>query len=147
MLRLPVHLYHWHCGWLLGRRFLLLQHTGRRTGRRHETVLEVMEYRAPGPELIVMSGFGLNANWLRNLEVARSAELTLGSHHFKAAYRRLGIDEAMRVIAGYERRNRVAAPIIRYVLSRLVGWRFRGSDLDRRRLAEQLPLIALYPHP
>ena len=46
LFRLPVYLYRCHCGGLLGHRFLLLIHRGRRTGRRYETVLEVMEYRA-----------------------------------------------------------------------------------------------------
>src|SRR5215469_3700219 len=36
LFRVPVYLYWWKCGWLLGHRFLLLNHTGRRTGlRRH----------------------------------------------------------------------------------------------------------------
>jgi deazaflavin-dependent oxidoreductase (nitroreductase family) len=143
LLRTPVHLYHWHCGRLLGHRFLLLQHIGRRTGQRHETVLEVMEYREPGPELIVMSGFGPNANWLRNLEAAERAAVTIGVQHFVAVYRRLSVDEAMRVVETYERRNRLAAPIVRFVLGRLLGWKYRGTDTDRRRLAMQLPLIAL----
>jgi hypothetical protein len=41
----PVSLYRLHLGWLLGHRFLLLTHTGRRSGLRRQTVLEVMEYR------------------------------------------------------------------------------------------------------
>lgn len=143
LLRAPVHLYHWHCGSLLGHRFLLLQHVGRRTGQRHETVLEVMEYREPGPEIIVMSGFGANANWLRNLEMAERATVTIGAQRFLATYRRLSVEEAMRVVERYERRNRFAALIVRLVLSRLVGWTYRGTDDDRRRLVLQLPLIAL----
>ena len=52
--------------WLLGNRFLLLIHIGRRTRRRRETVLEILEFRKEAPEMVVMSGFGHNANWLRN---------------------------------------------------------------------------------
>jgi hypothetical protein len=58
LLRAPVYLYRWRLGPLFGKRFLLLTHTGRRTGVRHQTVLEVMEYREEGPEAVVMSGFG-----------------------------------------------------------------------------------------
>jgi len=42
LLRAPVHVYHWRLGCLFGHRFLLLTHIGRRTGKRFQTVLEVM---------------------------------------------------------------------------------------------------------
>ncbi len=92
-----------------------------------------------------MSAFGRNADWLRNIEAAPGPEVVIGSHRFAAVHRVLDADEATGVIAGYERRNRVVAPVIRSVLSRLLGWRYDGSDADRRRLAAQLPLIAFRP--
>jgi deazaflavin-dependent oxidoreductase (nitroreductase family) len=138
----PVYLYRWKCGWLVGHRFLLLIHVGRRTGLRRYTVLEVMEYRKEGPEAVVMSAFGRNADWLRNIEATPCAEVVIGSQHFVAAHRFLDEEEAMRVLIGYERRNWVIAPIIRAVLSRLLGWRYDGSTRARRRLVAQLPLIA-----
>ena len=67
LFRVPVYLYRWKCGWLLGHRFLLLNHTGRRTGLPRHTVLEVLEYREDGPEAVVMSAFGPGASWLRNI--------------------------------------------------------------------------------
>ena len=147
MLQAPVYLYHWRCGWLFGNRFMLLVHEGRRTGRRYETVLEVMEYRKEGPEAIVMSGFGPDANWLRNIQASPIFEVAIGSQRFSAAYRILGEDEAIGVITGYERRHWLAAPIVRGALSRLLGWKYRGSDSERRRLVRQLPLVAFRPRP
>lgn len=145
MFRAPVLLYRWRCGWILGRRFLLLTHVGRRTGLHRKTVLEVMEYREDGPELIVMSGWGRIADWLRNIEATRLAKVTVGSQSFVAAHRFLSIDEAVRVVARYESRNRFAVPVVRRVLSRLLGWRYDGSDSARRRLVAQLPLVAFRP--
>jgi deazaflavin-dependent oxidoreductase (nitroreductase family) len=147
--RAPVYLYRWKCGWLLGHRFLLLIHVGRRTGQRRHTVLEVMEYRREGPEAVVMSAFGRNADWLRNIEATPNLKVVIGSQSFIAAHRFLDEEEAVQAIAGYEQRNRVIAPIIRSVLSRFLGWRYKGSASDRRRLVEELPLIAFRqaPHP
>lgn len=142
LFRAPVHLYRWKCGWLLGHRFLLLNHTGRRTGLRRHTVLEVLEYRGNGPEAVVMSAFGPDASWLRNIEAIADAEVVIGSRRFAAAHRFLDDEEAAAVIARYERRNRLVAPLIRAVLSHLLGWRYRGSATDRRRLAHQLPFVA-----
>jgi deazaflavin-dependent oxidoreductase (nitroreductase family) len=138
-------LYRWRCGWLLGQRFLLLIQIGRRTGRRRHTVLEILEYRSEGPEVVVMSAFGPKADWLCNIEATPRPEVVVGSRRFLAAYRFLDAEESMQVIAGYERRNWLVAPVIRAVLSRLLGWRYDGSEGGRRRLVAQLPLIALYP--
>ncbi len=142
LLRAPAFLYRWHCGWLLGHRFLLLTHTGRRTGRQYRTVLEVMDYRLDGPELVVMSGWGRNADWLRNIQASAKAEITVGTSHFTACHHQLVPEEAARVVAAYERRHRLATPLIRAVLTRLLGWRYDGSAAARRRLVTQLPLIA-----
>jgi len=145
LLRAPVYLYRWKCGWLLGRRFLLLCHTGRRTGRRHQTVLEIMEYRKEGREAIVMSAFGEGANWLRNIKVSPEPKITIGRQQFVAVYRWLDVEEAATVVGRYEQCNRLAIPIIRLVLSRFLGWHYRGTDGDRRRLVAQLPVIAFRP--
>jgi len=130
---------------LFGKRFLLLTHTGRRTGLLHQTVLEVMEYRPKSSEAVVMSGFGRNSGWLRNIEAKPYPEVTIGARHFVAVYRLLNEDEAMRVVRSYEQRNWFIKPVVRWVLGRLLGWKYRGSDLDLRRLVEQLPLVAFRP--
>jgi deazaflavin-dependent oxidoreductase (nitroreductase family) len=145
LFRVPVCLYRWNLGWLLGQRFLLLIHIGRRTGLRRNTVLEVMEYRKEGPEAVVMSAFGRNADWLRNIEATPDPEVVIGSQHFAATHRFLDEEEAIRVITGYERRNWFIAPIIRAVFSRLLGWPYDRSKSARRRVVAQLPLVAFRP--
>ncbi len=144
-LRAPVFLYRWHLGWLFGKRLLLLTHTGRGTGIRHHTVLEVVEYRAEGPEVVVVNGFGRNSDWVLNIEARAGEEVTVGSRHFFATHRFLNEDEAAKVIEGYERRNRFIAPIVRRGFSWLLGWEYHGSDAERRALVRQLPLIAFRP--
>jgi len=99
-------------------------------------------YREEGPEAVVMSAFGPTADWLRNIETNPTPEVVIGSQRFIAAYRVLDEEEAGRVITGYEQRNWLIAPIIRLVLSHLLGWQYNGSPDHRRRLIAQLPLIA-----
>ena len=72
---------------MLGHRFLLLIHFGRRTGLRRHTVLEVIEYRTGGTEAVVMSALGRKADWLRNIEAIPGPEVVIGSQHFVAAHR------------------------------------------------------------
>ncbi len=76
LFRAPVYLYRWRCGWLLGRRFLLMINVGRRTGLRRHTVLEVMQYyRKEGQEAVVISAFGPDADCLRNTEATPDPEV------------------------------------------------------------------------
>jgi deazaflavin-dependent oxidoreductase (nitroreductase family) len=102
--RAPVYLYRWRLGWLLGRRCLLLTHTGRSTGLRRETVLEVVEYRKEGPEVVVVNGFGPDSDWLRNIE-AKPGVQSLGAigvaylvQHFAPEAKRHGVPEVMEAI-------------------------------------------------
>ena len=145
LFRAPVYLYRWRLGWLLGHRCLLLTHTGRRTGLRRQTVLEAVEYRKDGPEVVVVNGFGRDSDWVRNIEAKAGEEVTVGWQHFAASHRFLGENEAMRVIEGYKQRNRFIAPIVRRGLSWVLGWQYHGGESDRRRLVRQLPLIAFRP--
>lgn len=146
LFRLPVYLYRCHCGGLLGHCFLLLIHRGRRTGRRYETVLEVMEYRAARREAVVMNAFGRNADWRRNIDARPgTADVIIGQECFVATHRLLDADEAVEIVAGYEPRHRSAAPIVRLPLRRLCGWAHRGTAGERRRRVAELPLIAFRP--
>ncbi|HET6873745.1 MAG TPA: nitroreductase family deazaflavin-dependent oxidoreductase [Acidimicrobiales bacterium] len=144
LFRAPTRLYRWRLGWVLGHRFVLLEHYGRRTGRRYETVLEVVKWEPDG-EVVVVSGWGRAADWYRNVLARPVVTVTLATRRFPATHRVLSPDEAARVLADYEDRNRYLRPVINRVLSRLAGWRYDGSDQARRRLTEQLPLVALRP--
>jgi deazaflavin-dependent oxidoreductase (nitroreductase family) len=145
LFRTPVYAYRWHLGWLFGKRLLLLTHTGRRTGLRRHTVLEVVEYRKEGPEVVVANGFGPDSDWIRNIQAKSDEEVTVGSQHFAAAHRFLGAEEAAVVIERYEHRNRFIAPIVRAGFSWLLGWKYRSSESERRRLVAQIPLLAFRP--
>ena len=92
-----------------------------------------------------MSGFGAGSDWLRNLESGGQSSMTISTRTYPISHRLLDTEEAMETFASYERRNRLAEPIVRRVLSRLLGWRYSGTAEERRQLVEQLPLIALEP--
>ena len=144
---LPNRLYAGGAGWVLGHRFLRLTHTGRRSGREFHVVLEVVRYDSGTGEAVVVSGFGRTADWYRNVTGGGPAYVDFGRGARRADHRVLGLDEAVEVYAGYERRNLLLMPAIRPVLSALLGWHYDGSDAARRRMAEDLPLLAFRPAP
>jgi deazaflavin-dependent oxidoreductase (nitroreductase family) len=145
LLRAPARLYDWQAGWILGRRFLRLTHVGRRTGREYQTMLEVVGEDRGRAEVMVIAGLGRSAQWYRNLLAGKAAEVAIGRDRFAPQYRELETDEAAAVLAEYERRNRYVAPVIRRVLSWLVGWRYDGTQASRQRLVSELPMVGLRP--
>jgi deazaflavin-dependent oxidoreductase (nitroreductase family) len=144
-LRLPIGLYDIGAGRLLGHRFLLLTHRGRRTGRLDRTMLEVVRWDPERCEAIVMSGFGPNANWRLNVLAGGAAQMRIAGLRFEPLVRSLEPVEAVAAVADYERRNRLIRPIVRGVLSRLAGFHYDGSLEARDRLVEALPLLAFSP--
>jgi deazaflavin-dependent oxidoreductase (nitroreductase family) len=146
LFRLPTRLYAWNLGWLLGGRFLCLTHLGRRSGRPYRTVLEVIGTDAATGEVMAIAGMGSSSDWYRNIQTNPPIEVAIGRRRFTPAHRTLTESEAVEVIADYEHRNRWVAPLLRPVLSRLLGWRYDGSDTARRRMLSQLPIVAFRPH-
>jgi deazaflavin-dependent oxidoreductase (nitroreductase family) len=125
LFRAPLYLYRWRLGRIFGKRLLLLTHTGRRNRLRRHTLLEVVEYRKGGPEVVVVKGFGPDCDCLRNIEAKPGEEVTVGSRRFAAVHRRLSEEQAMHVIQAYEHRKQFIAPIVRAGFSWLRGWRYQ----------------------
>jgi deazaflavin-dependent oxidoreductase (nitroreductase family) len=144
-LRLPAHLYDIGAGRLLGHRFLLLTHRGRRSGQLHRTMLEIVRWEPDKREATVMAGFGPHANWRLNVLSGGAVEVRIANLLFEPSVRPLDKDEAMSAVEDYERRNRIARPLVRAVLSRLAGFRYDGTPGTRDRLVEVLPLLAFSP--
>ena len=147
LLGAPVLLYRAGLGPLLGERFLMLTHVGRRTGRVYRTVVEVVDRQPAGDAYVVMAGFGRATGWLHNLQAGGGREVLVGRRRFRPVIRMLEPAEAAAALASYEHRNRIATPVIRFVLGRLIGRRYGGSAAERLRVVEQLPLVALSPAP
>lgn len=104
-------------------------------------MLEVIGNDRARHEVFVIVGLGRRAQWYRNVLAGGAVELAIGSERFRPDYRELTPAEAAAVLDDYERRNRLLAPIVRAVLSRLVGWRYDGSPRARERLVSERPIL------
>lgn len=142
LLGAPARIYDLGLGWLFGQRFVRLTHVGRRSGRQYQTMLEVLAVRPDG-EVVVIAGLGPSADWFRNIQAHPGVEVALARQRFRPVHRMLGEDEAVAVMADYERRNRWVAPLVRRVLTWVVGWRYDSSEAARRRLVRERPLVGL----
>ncbi len=61
--RLPILLYKAHLGWLPGERFMLLRHTGRKSGLPSQAVIEVAHHNPAENIDYAASGFGEKSDW------------------------------------------------------------------------------------
>lgn len=141
--RRPVLLYRARLSWLLGHRFLLLTHRGRRTGTVHETMLEVLQYDPGSRESIVLSGLGTRADWYRNIASQPALAVQTGRLRYTPEHRVLTRVEAATVAAAWERAHPWEARLVAPVLKRL-GWS-AGDPAARRGLPADAVLVAFRP--
>lgn len=141
LFRLPIGLYRMHLGWVLGGRFLLLRHIGRKSGLPRQTVVEVVCHAAADDTYIIASGFGERTDWLRNLAHNPDVTIEVGRRKLAVRAQRLTLDEASAELRAYARRYPRAAQ----ALGRFMGVTLDGSEAGVAAAAQAIPVVALRP--
>jgi deazaflavin-dependent oxidoreductase (nitroreductase family) len=141
--RLPIHLYRFNLGWLLGHRVLLLTHRGRRSGRIYRIPLEVIRYDAATEESIVVSAWGEKADWYRNIEANPAMEIRIGRKRYVPEQRFLAPEEVYAEIVAYERHH----PLLVRTIPRWLGYRLDGTREASRNFADSVRMVAFRPEP
>src|SRR5262245_38655707 len=77
LVRAPIWLYRFRLGFLFGRRMLLLEHIGRKSGARRYAVLEVVDHPATD-QYVIVSGFGERSQWYRNVVADPRVRVSVG---------------------------------------------------------------------
>jgi deazaflavin-dependent oxidoreductase (nitroreductase family) len=141
LLRAPVWLYRAHLGFLLGRRFVMIDHTGRVTGRKRSTVLEVVAARQDA--VYVMAAWGKSAEWYRNLLANPSVRVHHGSDVWPATAALCDEEVARSVLAEYADRHPWAFRRLGRLMLDEVG---QSIGETVQRAASRLPVVA-FPRP
>jgi deazaflavin-dependent oxidoreductase (nitroreductase family) len=100
LLRLPIWLYRLRLGWLLGDRFLMFRHTGRKSGLPRYTVVEVVRHDEATGSYVIASGWGEGSDWFRNIQKNPEVVLHTGRRRAPARAERLSHDEAAAELQG-----------------------------------------------
>jgi deazaflavin-dependent oxidoreductase (nitroreductase family) len=128
-------------GWLLGDTFLLLVHTGRKTGKRYSTVAMVLRYDPRTHEAVICSAWGKDADWIRNLQARPALQVQIGRDSFTPQHRFLSEDEGLAVVAEFRRQH----PHRSRLLASILGWGDLGSDAVARDFVSARPFVSLRP--
>jgi deazaflavin-dependent oxidoreductase (nitroreductase family) len=139
--RLPIYLYRLDLGWMLGHRFLLFVHLGRKSGLLRETVLKVILDDPATRESVVLSAWGEKADWYRNIEAVPALEVRTGGQRYVPEQRLLAPEVNHAVISDYGQRH----PLAFRVFARLFGYPLEGTEAARREAACSLRLVAFRP--
>jgi deazaflavin-dependent oxidoreductase (nitroreductase family) len=139
-LRMPIWLYRMRLGWLLGQRFLMLEHIGRRSGAKRRTVLEVVDHDRNTGRYVVASAWGPKSDWYRNIHAMPQVTVWVGGERFPAFARPMESDEAIEALRSYAERNpRAFRALARLMLGEVVS----DPEENCRRLAAAVPLVEL----
>lgn len=142
LLDLPLMLDALHPNVLLGDRFVIIVHRGRRSGRVRRTALEVVRHDPVTGEIVVASGWGAQAGWYRNLRAAPALEIHHGRRRFRPVQRFLREAEAAAIMRDYAADHPRAA---RLLGSWMTGSEFDGSADAIARLVARVPFVAFRP--
>jgi deazaflavin-dependent oxidoreductase (nitroreductase family) len=141
LFRAPVWIYRARLGFLLGSRFLMIEHRGRVSGRLHRTVVEVVGRPSDDGEWFVVSGFGPRTDWYLNLAAGGLVAVWLGSRACRATARFVEAEEAANVMLAYETNHPRAAAF----MAKELGLEHDGTQEGRIDLMRQFPMVGLRP--
>jgi deazaflavin-dependent oxidoreductase (nitroreductase family) len=139
--RFPIWLYHVHLGWLLGYRFVLLTHTGRKSGLLRETVLEVVRYNKATGDCVVASGWGTKSDWFYNITANPKIIFQIRNKRSEAIAECLSSEAGAKELLDYAHRN----PLALRELARFMGYRLDGTEDDIRALGRMIPMFIFKP--
>ncbi len=141
-LRLPIWLYRIKLGWLLGNRFLMLTHTGRKSGLPRQTVIEVVQHDKETDTFYVVSGWGKKSDWYQNICKSPSVTVRVGGRKFRASAKFIPLPKEIEIMEAYARDHPMA---FSELTSLFLGERMKPGTDAPRRVAEKMPMVAFQP--
>ncbi len=141
-MRFPILLYRLKLGWLLGKRFLLLEHRGRKTGMIRKAVVEVVAHDGQKGSYVVAAAWGSKADWYKNITAAPDVHIQVGARRFSAIARTLPADEAARQLEIYAAQHPFA---FRRLGSRLLDSKAQDTAQLIRSFVATVPFVEFTP--
>ncbi len=136
--RAPIFFYRAGLGWMLGGRFLLLNHIGRKSRLPRKAVLEIIKHDAK--TYYSASGFGEKSHWYQNIMHSPDVKIQVGRKKMNTHAERLSHAEAKDVLGEYAEKH----PRALRELMLVVGLSYDGSEDSLENLVNLLPIIAFH---
>lgn len=129
---------------LMGKRWILVTTHGRRTGKPHSVMLDLVGHDAEKNRYYVQPGWGRSSDWVRNIEADPIVEAQVGRKRFKARVLDVSGPEGAKQMFAFGKKH----PIVAFLVSKfLLGLELpRGSEAEVLKwLGENFLVFALEP--
>jgi deazaflavin-dependent oxidoreductase (nitroreductase family) len=129
-------------GWerLVGAQWMLITTTGRKTGKRRETMVDVMDYDKTSDTYYIEAAYGARADWYRNIQSNPIFEAQVGRRKFKARAGALTTEGAGEMLVQFYR----SKPAYTRSVMAMAGMKFKDED-ELRVIGKDLTLLAVKP--
>lgn len=125
----------------MGKRMLLLEHIGRKSGKKRRAVLEIIRHDPTVGVFYVVSGFGKRSDWIRNVQVNPDVRIYVGSKSIPAIAALLNQERTAAEILDYAERN---PKLIKVLADRLLGYKLDDTKEDLLELASNLHVVRFH---
>jgi deazaflavin-dependent oxidoreductase (nitroreductase family) len=109
--RLPLILYRYRLGWILGKRFMQITHVGRHSGRQYRTILAVLKFDEKTREIYAVSAWK-GSDWYYNIQAAPALQVETGFVHYVPAQRTLSAEEITSTFMEYRKQHPIFSRMI-----------------------------------
>lgn len=137
--RAPLFLYRIGLGGLLGKRFVLLNHIGRKSGKPRQTVLEVVNHDRTSDTYFIASGFGKRSDWYLNILAHPQVNIQVGWRKLVVTAVPLTPEQSGQAMVDYARRYPTAAKN----LGKVIGYTVSTEEEYRAVGRDSIPFMAL----
>ena len=129
-------------GWerLIGAQWMLITTIGRKTGKRRETMVDVMDYNEANDTYYIEAAYGTRADWYKNIQSNPIFEAQVGRRKFKARAGALTTEGAAELLVRFYRQK----PAYTRSVMAMAGMKFKDEN-ELRELGKNLTLLAVKP--
>lgn len=129
-------------GWerLIGAQWMLIATTGRKTGKRRETLVDVMDYNPTTDTYYIEAAYGSHADWFKNIHANPLFNAQVGRRKFIAQAEILNEGDTGEILVQFFRRK----PAYTRSVMAMVGMKFKDED-ELRVLGKNLTLLVVKP--
>ncbi|MBC8335346.1 MAG: nitroreductase family deazaflavin-dependent oxidoreductase [Anaerolineales bacterium] len=139
-MRFPIYLYRARLGWLFGERFLMLSHTGRKSGIKRYVVLEVVNQDDENKNFYVAAAWGKKADWYRNILVTPKVTVQVKNQQYSAYAEKISPEAALENLWAYAQKYPAA---FTQLIKTILGESLPPDYETCQKMAEAIPLVAL----
>ena len=129
-------------GWerLIGAEWMLITTIGRKTGKRRETMVDVMDYNEANDTYYIEAAYGTRADWYKNIQSNPIFEAQVGRRKFKARAGALTTEGAAELLVRFYRQK----PAYTRSVMAMAGMKFKDEN-ELREMGKNLTLLAVKP--